>query len=97
MNAATTSQSDLSRIRPACCKADGAFYTMLDTSGTIVGGSRKMRSPRRGYCSGSAFGIESEGFLRVSFCANARRSAGSGADKKSAATLTFQNLRDRSC
>jgi aminotransferase len=52
---------------------DGAFYTMVDTSG--YGSSIKVAeaflSARVITVPGSAFGRESEGFLRVSFCADA--------------------------
>jgi aspartate/methionine/tyrosine aminotransferase len=52
---------------------DGAFYTMLDT--TIYGPSMEVAETLLDHgvvtVPGSAFGSEGEGFLRLSFCANA--------------------------
>jgi len=51
---------------------DGAFYTMVDVS--ALGPSMKVAEAllKAGVITvpGAAFGSESEGFLRVSFCAN---------------------------
>lgn len=52
---------------------DGAFYTMVDTSayGSSVAVAETLLAHGVVTVPGSAFGVESEGFLRVSFCANA--------------------------
>jgi aspartate aminotransferase len=61
------SQLDLSAVTP-----DGAFYTMVNTS--AFGNSMTVAEAllEHGVITvpGSAFGKESEGFLRVSFCAD---------------------------
>jgi len=61
-----------SELRVRAVVPDGAFYTMVDTS--AYGQSMKVaeRLLESGVITvaGSAFGIESEGFLRVSFCAD---------------------------
>jgi aspartate aminotransferase len=61
------SQLELPAVTP-----DGAFYTMVDTS--VFGNSMKVAEALldEGVITvpGSAFGKESEGFLRVSFCAD---------------------------
>ena len=51
---------------------DGAFYTMLDVSkyGPSMKVAEALLSERVITVPGAAFGSESEGFLRVSFCAN---------------------------
>jgi aspartate aminotransferase len=55
-----------------CVTPDGAFYTMVDVSGY----GEEMRVAEAGLEQGvvtipaSAFGSESEGFLRISFCAD---------------------------
>ena len=53
-------------------KPDGAFYTMLDTSdyGPSVKVADALLTERVITVPGAGFGSESEGFLRVSFCAN---------------------------
>ena len=53
-------------------KPDGAFYTMLDVSkyGSSVKVADALLSERVITVPGAGFGSESEGFLRVSFCAN---------------------------
>ncbi|HEY9282106.1 MAG TPA: aminotransferase class I/II-fold pyridoxal phosphate-dependent enzyme [Pyrinomonadaceae bacterium] len=50
---------------------DGAFYTMLDTSahGTSAEVAERMLAARVITVPGGAFGAESEGYLRLSFCA----------------------------
>jgi aspartate/methionine/tyrosine aminotransferase len=50
---------------------DGAFYTMVDVSkyGTSMRVAEALLEERIVTVPGSAFGSESEGFLRVSFCA----------------------------
>ena len=59
-------------LRVRAVAPDGAFYTMVDTS--AYGPSMKVADSLldSGVITvpGSAFGTESEGFLRVSFCAN---------------------------
>ncbi len=61
-----------SELRVRAVVPDGAFYTMVDTS--AYGQSMKVaeRLLESGVITvaGSAFGTESEGFLRVSFCAD---------------------------
>jgi len=61
-----------SELRVRAVVPDGAFYTMVDTS--AYGQSMKVaeRLLESGVITvaGSAFGSESEGFLRVSFCAD---------------------------
>lgn len=61
-----------SEMRARAVVPDGAFYTMVDTS--AYGQSMKVaeRLLESGVITvaGSAFGSESEGFLRVSFCAD---------------------------
>jgi aspartate aminotransferase len=61
-----------SELRVRAVVPDGAFYTMVDTS--AYGQSMKVaeRLLETGVITvaGSAFGSESEGFLRVSFCAD---------------------------
>src|SRR4029079_9001770 len=51
---------------------DGAFYTMLDVSkyGPSMKVAEALLSERVVTVPGAAFGSESEGFLRVSFCAD---------------------------
>jgi len=51
---------------------DGAFYTMLDVSeyGSSMEVAEALLNERVITVPGAAFGTESEGFLRVSFCAN---------------------------
>lgn len=51
---------------------DGAFYTMLDTSahGTSAEVAEKFLAARVITVPGGAFGTESEGFMRISFCAD---------------------------
>jgi aspartate aminotransferase len=51
---------------------DGAFYTMLDTSdyGSSMTVAEALLNERVITVPGAAFGSESEGFLRVSFCAD---------------------------
>jgi len=51
---------------------DGAFYTMVDVSrhGTSMKVAEKLLEQRVITVPGAAFGNESEGFLRVSFCAD---------------------------
>jgi aspartate/methionine/tyrosine aminotransferase len=53
-------------------KPDGAFYTMLDVSeyGSSFKVADALLSERVITVPGAGFGSESEGFLRVSFCAN---------------------------
>jgi len=50
---------------------DGAFYTMVDVSkhGTSMEVAEALLQERVITVPGSAFGSQSEGFLRVSFCA----------------------------
>jgi aminotransferase len=50
---------------------DGAFYTMIDVSsfGPSMKVAEALLQERVITVPGSAFGSESEGFLRVSFCA----------------------------
>jgi aspartate/methionine/tyrosine aminotransferase len=59
-------------LRLRAVTPDGAFYTMLDVS--EFGPSMKMAEAllEQGVITvpGAAFGSESEGFLRVSFCAD---------------------------
>jgi aspartate aminotransferase len=61
-----------SELGLAAVAPDGAFYTMVDTS--AYGDSMRMAEKflEKGVITvpGSAFGKESEGFLRVSFCAD---------------------------
>jgi aspartate/methionine/tyrosine aminotransferase len=61
------SQLGLRAIAP-----DGAFYTMLDTSahGTSAEVAEKFLAARVITVPGGAFGTESEGFTRISFCAD---------------------------
>ena len=56
-------------LRAVC--PDGAFYTMVDVSkhGTSMEVAEALLQERVITVPGSAFGDESEGFLRVSFCA----------------------------
>jgi len=51
---------------------DGAFYTMVDVSkfGSSMKVAEALLAERVITVPGSAFGSESEGFLRVSFCAD---------------------------
>jgi aspartate/methionine/tyrosine aminotransferase len=51
---------------------DGAFYTMLDVSefGPSMKVAEALLEQRVITVPGAAFGTESEGFLRVSFCAD---------------------------
>jgi aspartate/methionine/tyrosine aminotransferase len=51
---------------------DGAFYTMLDVSkyGPSMKVAEALLSEKVITVPGAAFGSESEGFLRVSFCAD---------------------------
>ena len=51
---------------------DGAFYTMLDVSeyGSSMKVADALLNERVITVPGAAFGSESEGFLRVSFCAD---------------------------
>jgi len=55
-----------------CITPDGAFYTMVDVSryGSSVEVAEAMLEAGVVTVPGSAFGRESEGFLRVSFCAD---------------------------
>lgn len=55
-----------------CITPDGAFYTMVDVSryGSSVEVAEAMLEAGVVTVPGSAFGSESEGFLRVSFCAD---------------------------
>lgn len=55
-----------------CVTPDGAFYTMVDVSpyGSSVEVAEAMLEAGVVTVPGSAFGRESEGFLRVSFCAD---------------------------
>ena len=61
-----------SRLQLSAVTPDGAFYTMVNTS--AFGNSMKVAEAllEQGVITvpGSAFGKESEGFLRVSFCAD---------------------------
>jgi aspartate/methionine/tyrosine aminotransferase len=61
------SQLSLRAVAP-----DGAFYTMLDTSahGTSAEVAEKFLAARVITVPGGAFGTESEGFMRISFCAD---------------------------
>jgi aspartate/methionine/tyrosine aminotransferase len=61
------SQLSLRAVAP-----DGAFYTMLDTSahGTSAEVAEKFLAARVITVPGGAFGTESEGFTRISFCAD---------------------------
>jgi len=54
---------------------DGAFYTMVDVSeyGPSLQVAEKFLEHGVITVPGSAFGSESEGFLRISFCANESR------------------------
>ena len=51
---------------------EGAFYTMLDVSkyGPSMKVAEALLNEKVITVPGAAFGSESEGFLRVSFCAN---------------------------
>lgn len=55
-----------------CVTPDGAFYTMVDISGygSSIAVAEAMLESGVVTVPGSAFGSESEGFLRVSFCAD---------------------------
>ncbi len=55
-----------------CITPDGAFYTMVDVRqyGTSIEVAEAMLESGVVTVPGSAFGSESEGFLRVSFCAD---------------------------
>ncbi|HAF22170.1 MAG TPA: hypothetical protein DCK93_04520 [Blastocatellia bacterium] len=55
-----------------CVAPDGAFYTMVDVSryGSSVEVAEAMLDAGVVTVPGSAFGSESEGFLRISFCAD---------------------------
>jgi aspartate/methionine/tyrosine aminotransferase len=55
-----------------CITPDGAFYTMVDVSdyGSSITVAEAMLESGVVTVPGSAFGSESEGFLRVSFCAD---------------------------
>jgi aspartate aminotransferase len=59
-------------LRVSAVTPDGAFYTMVDTSayGPSVKVAESLLDSGVITVPGSAFGSESEGFLRVSFCAN---------------------------
>jgi aspartate/methionine/tyrosine aminotransferase len=61
-----------SELGLAAVAPDGAFYTMMDTSAYGDSMSVAERLLEKGVITvpGSAFGKESEGFLRVSFCAD---------------------------
>ena len=70
---------------------EGAFYTMLDVSeyGTSMEVAEALLNERVITVPGAAFGKESEGFLRVSFCADHKRlSEGVQRIKKGLKTLT---------
>ncbi|HVF28420.1 MAG TPA: aminotransferase class I/II-fold pyridoxal phosphate-dependent enzyme, partial [Pyrinomonadaceae bacterium] len=60
-------EAGLEAVRP-----DGAFYTMVKTGGIASSMKVAEAALSQGVITvpGSAFGIEGEGFLRVSFCAN---------------------------
>jgi aspartate/methionine/tyrosine aminotransferase len=61
-----------SRLSLRAVAPDGAFYTMLDTRahGTSAEVAEKFLAARVITVPGGAFGAESEGFTRVSFCAD---------------------------
>ncbi|HEV8189712.1 MAG TPA: aminotransferase class I/II-fold pyridoxal phosphate-dependent enzyme [Pyrinomonadaceae bacterium] len=61
-----------SELRLSAVTPDGAFYTMLDVSkyGPSMRVAEALLSERVVTVPGAAFGSESEGFLRVSFCAD---------------------------
>jgi aspartate/methionine/tyrosine aminotransferase len=61
-----------SELRLRAVKPDGAFYTMLDVSeyGPSMKVAEALLNERVITVPGSGFGSESEGFLRVSFCAD---------------------------
>jgi aspartate/methionine/tyrosine aminotransferase len=61
-----------SELRLRAVTPDGAFYTMLDVSkyGPSMRVAEALLSERVVTVPGAAFGSESEGFLRVSFCAD---------------------------
>ena len=60
-------QLDLSAVTP-----DGAFYTMVDVRkyGSSMEVAEALLQERLITVPGSAFGSQSEGYLRVSFCAD---------------------------
>ena len=61
-----------SELRVRAVVPDGAFYTMVDTSayGQSMEVAERLLESGVITVAGSAFGSESEGFLRVSFCAD---------------------------
>ena len=61
-----------SELRLRAVKPDGAFYTMLDVSeyGPSMKVAEALLNERVITVPGAGFGSESEGFLRVSFCAD---------------------------
>jgi aminotransferase len=61
-----------SELRVPAVVPDGAFYTMVDTSayGQSMKVAERLLDSGVITVAGSAFGSESEGFLRVSFCAD---------------------------
>jgi aspartate/methionine/tyrosine aminotransferase len=61
-----------SELRLRAVTPDGAFYTMLDVSeyGPSMNVAEALLEERVITVPGAAFGSESEGFLRVSFCAD---------------------------
>ena len=61
-----------SELKLRAVTPDGAFYTMLDVSeyGPSMKVAEALLEERVITVPGAAFGSESEGFLRVSFCAN---------------------------
>ncbi len=61
-----------SELRVRAVVPDGAFYTMVDTSayGQSMRVAERLLESGVITVAGSAFGSESEGFLRVSFCAD---------------------------
>lgn len=61
-----------SELRLRAVTPDGAFYTMVDVSrfGSSMKVAEALLAERVITVPGSAFGSESEGFLRVSFCAD---------------------------
>jgi aspartate aminotransferase len=75
-----------------CVTPDGAFYTMVDVShyGSSVEVAEAMLESGVVTVPGSAFGSESEGFLRVSFCADLPVLA-EGVGRMSAALKSFKH------
>ncbi|HEX8138480.1 MAG TPA: pyridoxal phosphate-dependent aminotransferase [Pyrinomonadaceae bacterium] len=61
-----------SRLRLRAVEPDGAFYTMVDVSryGSSMQVAERMLAHGVTTVPGSAFGMEGEGFLRISFCAD---------------------------